>query len=547
LPVVTALTALWLVSLCNGPLWARVAAAVQASDPQDYLFLGACFVSLVLLFNTLLSLATLIRPLAKPMLIGVVLIAATAAAFMQQYGVMLDRVMIQNVFETDPAEVRDLLSLRLLLLWAALGLVPALLIAWLPLRRRSLTRGLIEGGASAAGSLALLAVIVLAFGADYASLMRNHRDLRFMLTPTNALWYTGSYLSRRGSVAQTLEVVGADARRDAGEVAGRKPRMVVLIVGETARADDFSLGGHPRETNPLLKVAGGTYFSQVSACGTSTAVSLPCMFSDLGRSGYSDAKAKRRENLLDVVRRAGADVLWLDNNSGCKGVCERVPVERFDATGHPDLCQGPECFDEVLVRDLEEHVSELRRDTLIVMHQKGSHGPAYYRRYPPEFERYTPTCVSSRLSDCTVEALHNTYDNTIVYTDFVVSRTIETLRRSAATLDSALLYISDHGESLGESGLYLHGAPYLVAPDVQLQIPMYAWFSQGYRERTRLDGGCVSDSAHQPYSHDNLFHTVLGILDVETTTYRRPLDMFAGCRVTASLSGNSEAAGTSHV
>ncbi|MDP1542322.1 MAG: phosphoethanolamine--lipid A transferase [Polycyclovorans sp.] len=531
------MAALWLVALCNGPLWTRVAQAVAADQARDYLFLGACFVSLVLFFNALLALLTLVRPLAKPLLIGVMLIAGTAAAFTQQYGVLLDRVMIQNVFETDPAEVRDLLSAHLLLLWAALGLLPALLIAWAPLRVRSLKAGLLEGSVNAAGSLAAVAVVVLAFGADYASLLRNHRELRFMLTPTNALWYTGSYLSRRNAVPQALEVVGADARQHADGPPDRKPRLLVLMVGETARAQDFSLGGrHARETNPLLKLAGGSYFSQVSSCGTSTAVSLPCMFSDLGREGYSDAKAKRRENLLDVVQRVGLDVLWLNNNSGCKGVCARVPVETFDERGHPGLCEGAECFDEVLVRDLEEHLASLKRDTLIVLHQKGSHGPAYYRRYPPAFERYTPTCASSRLPDCAGESLHNTYDNTILYTDFVVASTIETLKRYAATIDSAALYVSDHGESLGERGLFLHGAPYLVAPDVQVKIPLYAWFSAGYRERTQLNPDCVSGKTDQPFSHDNLFHTTLAMLGVDTAAYRPTLDMLAGCRMAANPS-----------
>lgn len=530
LPLITFMVSLWFVLLCNVPLWARVSAAVNAGRAQDTLFLGACFISLLLLFNALLTLATLVRPLAKPMLIGLILIAATAAAFMQLYGVAIDRVMIQNVFETDLAETRELLSLPLLLVWGALGLVPAGLVAWVPIRATTFKRGLVRGGAIAGASLGAMAIVVVAFGADYASLLRNHRDLRFMLTPTNAIWYTASYLSRRGKVPPVLEVVGGDARRHAGSVAAQKPMVFVLIVGEAARAQDFSLSGHERDTNPLLKAAGGIYFGNVTACGTSTAVSLPCMFSDLGRSGHGYATAKRRENLLDVVERAGIDVLWLDNNSGCKGVCTRVAVEKFDENHHAGRCASGECFDEAMVQDLGTHIAGLRRDTLIVLHQKGSHGPAYFLRYPAAFERFTPTCKSSRLSDCTREALHNTYDNTIVYTDFVVAQVIDALKQRADQLDGAALYVSDHGESLGESGLYLHGAPYRMAPDVQVQIPLYAWFSDGFQERAKLSLSCVRRSAGTAYSHDNLFHTTLSLLDVETGAYRRSLDMFASCR-----------------
>jgi lipid A ethanolaminephosphotransferase len=241
------------------------------------------------------------------------------------------------------------------------------------------------------------------------------------------------------------------------------------------------------------------------------------------------------------VKRSGIDVLWLDNNSGCKGVCDRVSVEIFDRNHHAGTCQDGECFDEVLAQDLKQHIADLRRDTLIVLHQKGSHGPAYYRRYPPAFERFTPTCKSIRLSDCTSQALHNAYDNTIVYVDFVVTQVIEALKQRGDRLDSAALYVSDHGESLGESGLYLHGAPSMMAPDVQLQIPLYAWFSEGYRKRSGLNTACVRQSAGAAYSHDNLFHTTLSLLDVETSAYRRPLDMFAGCRAAANRSGNIRA------
>lgn len=530
LQVVNFLVALWLLLLCNPGFWSRMASAVAPDRIHDYLFIGSCFVTLLLIFYTLLTAATLFRPLAKPVLIGILLIAATAASFMQQYGVAIDRVMIQNVFETDAAEVRDLVSFRLIVLWGALGLLPAALVAYVPLQHPSLRRLAVRSALTSALSLGAASFLVVAFSADYASLLRNHRDLRFVLTPTNALWYSASYLARRNEVMPIQEIVGADARKTSARLASYKPMVFVLVVGETARAEDFSLGGHNRLTNPLLQTKDGVYFRNVSACGTSTAVSLPCMFSDLGRKGYGSVKATSRENLLDVVRRAGVDVLWLDNNSGCKGVCARVEVEKMGKGQHGLQCTKEGCFDETLVLDLEHHLEDIQRDTLIVLHQKGSHGPAYFLRYPPEFERFTPTCKSIRLSDCTQEAIHNTYDNTIVYTDFVMSQVIKALRRRATQMDTAALYVSDHGESLGESGLYLHGAPFIMAPDEQIQVPLYAWFSESYRAWAGLSTDCLRRASGKAYSHDNLFHTTLSVLGIATQAYRSSLDMLAECR-----------------
>ena len=241
--------------------------------------------------------------------------------------------------------------------------------------------------------------------------------------------------------------------------AGRRPALVVLVVGETARAANFSLGGYPRETNPRLAELPIVYFDDVSACGTTTAVSVPCMFSPYGRKAYSDAKAKSHESLLDVLQRTGVSVLWRDNNSGCKGACERVPQHEGRALRHPDFCAGDACFDEVLLEGLPAWIDALAGDGLVVLHQQGSHGPAYHERSPAAFKRFTPECADAAVESCSRESIVNAYDNTILYTDFVLSRLIALLEREAERFDVAMLYVSDHGESLGENGLYLHGLP----------------------------------------------------------------------------------------
>jgi lipid A ethanolaminephosphotransferase len=252
------------------------------------------------------------------------------------------------------------------------------------------------------------------------------------------------------------------------------------------------------------------------------------MFQDVGRDGYRAAMAKSRENLLDVLQRAGIEVLWRDNNSGCKHVCDRVPQEDLAHLQLPGLCHDGHCDDEVLVHQLQERIDRLSGDGVIVLHMLGSHGPAYSKRYPPEHAAFKPACESSQLEKCSRDEIINAYDNTIRYTDHVLGAVIALLERNTATLDSAFLYVSDHGESLGEHGLYLHGLPYAIAPEEQTHVPMVVWLSEGYRQD--IDMHCMRGLADQPFSHDNLFHSVLGLMQVSTTVYKQERDLFSSCR-----------------
>ncbi|WP_454912810.1 phosphoethanolamine transferase [Variovorax gossypii] len=302
--------------------------------------------------------------------------------------------------------------------------------------------------------------------------------------------------------------------------------MLVLIVGETARAANFSLGGYARETNAALASRDILYFQNVVSCGTDTATSLPCMFSGLGAEDFSVRKARERENVLDVLLRTGVSVQWLDNNSGCKGVCARVPTQQMPTSGIDGLCGEDACQDEVLTRSLEERLSEVKQDTAIVLHQMGSHGPAYYRRYPAP-GKFQPTCDTNRIQSCDRQALVNTYDNTIEYTSQNIARIVEAARARALAMDIAVLYISDHGESLGERNIYLHGLPPMLAPSEQTHVPMLAWLPAQTQDRLKLPLSCLASVTGQKYSHDNLFSTLLGFFGVATAAYRADLDMLA--------------------
>jgi lipid A ethanolaminephosphotransferase len=314
---------------------------------------------------------------------------------------------------------------------------------------------------------------------------------------------------------------------------GGRPIVLFLVIGETARAANFELGGYRRPTNPELKSrADVVYFDKATSCGTSTATSVPCIFSPFRRTDFKLSTADHYVNLLDTLQRAGVVAEWRDNNAGCKGVCRRVATVYYPPRTDPQLCPNGYCFDEVMLKDLEEKLRHISRDTVIVFHQIGSHGPAYSQRYPAARERFEPVCRSNELHRCSPTEIVNAYDNSIAYTDFVLSRQIDLLLAAAGTADGVLLYASDHGESLGEDGVYLHGMPYAIAPKVQTEIPMLLWTSAGYRSRVNLDAACLSGTAHRAASHDNIYHTALGVFGVRNKVYADSLDLLATCRRT---------------
>jgi lipid A ethanolaminephosphotransferase len=512
----------------NLAFWRALLALVPADSAGNLGFLASSFVVLWVLLGLLLMLFAS-RHLLKPVSIGALLAAAVCTHFAIAYGVVIDRDMIQNVAETDFAEARELLTRGLAFHVLLLGVLPALVVARVPVRFASAGREACSRGLTALAGSALCAVLVGVHFKEFSLIGREHEELRLLINPTSPAYAAVRYLRGRRPEPTSVARIAADARRGAS-ASGARPLLVVLALGETARAANFSLNGYARETNPRLAALPVIDFPHVSACGTSTAVSVPCIFSPFGRSGYSERKARGHETLLDVLQRVGVGVLWRDNNSGCKGTCNRVPRQAQEELAVPGLCPGGECFDEVLVEGLPALVEAQRGDAFVVLHMRGSHGPAYALRSPAAFKKFGPECASADLRGCTREEIVNAYDNTIVYTDFVLSRLIERLEQAAERFDVAMLYVSDHGESLGEDGLYLHGLPWLLAPDEQKHVPMLLWLSEGFAGRRSLDRACLEARRDAPYSHDHLFHSILGLFDVRTRSYSPQLDLFSPCR-----------------
>jgi len=156
------------------------------------------------------------------------------------------------------------------------------------------------------------------------------------------------------------------------------------------------------------------------------------------------------------------------------------------------------------------------------LHQMGNHGPAYYKRYPKEFETFTPVYKTNQLEDCSKISLNNTYDNIILYTDYFLNEAISLLKNNDKNFQTSLLYVSDHGESLGENGLYLHGLPNFIAPDNQRHVPAFVWFGEQFDS---VNISVLRQNSTKKYTHDYIFHTLLGLMNVNTAIYNQKLDL----------------------
>lgn len=530
----TALVSLLFVLFYSAGFWKYLMAADLPPGLRGVLFLGAAGLLMVGMNILLLSFLAW-RFVQKPALAVVMVLAASAAYFIDSYGVVVDRHALQSVLETDAREGAQWLSWKMLVYLGLLGVLPALALWRIPVTYRRWPRELLSRGLMMLGALLLVGLAILPFSREMASTARNHAQLRDLATPFNLFTAVRGYIKHSSPAAPlVIRPLGTDARGGTRPPSA-KPRLLVLVIGESARAASFSLGGYSRDTNRELAKLDVTYFTDVSSCGTNTATSLPCMFSNLGRKDYKESAAKSSENLLDVVTRAGFQVEWEDNNTGSKRIALRNSDSEEDMAtlGATDLCDDEGCLDELLVRHLTQELlptdQDAKADKVYVLHMIGSHGPAYFKRYPKSFERFTPTCDSVALQACSQEQIRNSYDNTIAYTDHILARMVALLQAHADERTSALLFVSDHGESAGENGVYLHGAPYLFAPDEQTKVPMLLWTSPDFQEWRGLDTACAQAKRTLAISHDHFFHTVLGLLDVQTTAYRPELDALAGC------------------
>lgn len=522
-------SSLFLILFCNTALCRELFKLKGGMSVDSVVFYAPFFLVLMLLLVLFFTLFRF-KYLFKTTLILFLFAAAAIDYFMLAYGVVIDKSMMQNALETNSAEVTELLTWQLAYHLLIYGGIPAIFIIRTPLAFKPAFRQLFSN----LGYFLICAGLILGlcyfFYGDYASIYRNNRQLRYLINPVNVIDSSISILKHKLKTKHQLIPIGTDASLINNPNHFGKKSLTVLVLGETARAANFALDGYPRPTNPYLSQEAVFSFTNVHSCGTATAASVPCMFSGLGREYYDHDKAEYTENVLDVLSHAGVKVLWRNNNDNCKNVCNRVSTEDLSHLKLPDLCNAAECYDEILLYRLQAYVDALSRNGVIVLHQKGSHGPSYYLRHPPQFKVFIPECHQANLNDCSRQEVINAYDNTIAYTDFFLEKVIQFLKKNSAKYDTALLYVSDHGESLGENNVYLHGLPYFIAPEEQKHVPLITWFSKDFIAHNKINTACLQQHKDSPYSHQNLFHSMLGLMGVKSKSYNAKLDIFATCK-----------------
>jgi lipid A ethanolaminephosphotransferase len=526
-----ALVAVYILVVLNRSLWSEFHAALDASKGMAGFWVLSAAVTCRLIGNLVLTLALVMWPrIGKALLAILILVSAASAYYTQTFGVRLNEEIIQSIFETTRAEAMGLITTDSVTWIGLFGILPAVLVLVAPVRFRPLWASLRLRAAIVVGAAILLLVPPLFAGRAYVYFERNHRGMYDVYHPYAALSGTFHYLQRDVfRKKKTMTPIGTDATLAPNVALAARKRVVVLVVGETARAENQSLQGYARETNPEMKRAGALYFSDAWSCGTATTVSVPCMFSDMTREKFVKAVAKAHWNALDVLQHAGVDVYWRDNDEGCKDVCARVPNDDLTDAKIAGLCDASGCVDEVLVADLPQRLAQMKSPALLVLHIKGSHGPAYFQRYPAAFNVFKPGCDTAEVQTCTYDQTVASYDNTILYTDHILGRVVDALKADPE-VDSAMMYLSDHGESLGEKDVYLHGADWATAPTQQKHIPMLMWLSPGWVRDSGVRLDCMAQRRTQPASQDNVFHTLLGFFDTRTTVYKPELDLLSGCR-----------------
>jgi lipid A ethanolaminephosphotransferase len=525
---------LWLASIGNIALWLQVHQLPEVNGLRGFAFAMGFGVIIIATLTLILSFLNW-RWLLKPTLTVFFLSAASGGYFMMSYHIVIDSTMITNVLQTDTHEALDLMNWRMLISLVLLGILPCWVLWKTPVKTLRLSQQVVSNTLSGVTAMIVILGSLLAIYQDFSSIMRNHTDLRYLVNPLNSYYAIGMVAAKPFQFDKHIFLpIGQDAKV-AGLKPKEKPTLLLLVLGETARMGNFGVNGYERPTTPELANEDIISLKGVMSCGTSTATSVPCMFSHLGKVNF-EARKNNYESLIDVLHHAGLAVIWVDNQSGCKGVCERTPHVLTKELTHPSLCHDGECFDEIMLQQIDERIQALpaerrAKGVVIVMHQMGSHGPTYYKRVPDDFKKFKPECTSNALQECSREQVVNSFDNTILYTDHFLGQAIQWLKKSEATSATALLYVSDHGESLGENNLYLHGLPYRIAPDVQKRVPWITWWSSTFENQSGLSWRCLKNKTETAFTHDNYFHSVLGLMKVSSEVYQDKLDLHADCHL----------------
>ncbi len=487
--------------------------------------------SLILIFFSIFSFPYL----QKAAFITFFLTSASALYFSLRFNILFDESMLNNALETDFNEANDLLNRSFWLMFTLLGLLPSYIIFKLPLVYPKFWRNILVNLLSIIVAGAVIFITIAPYYAEFSSFVRNNNTkLSNSLLPYAPI-HSMVKIIRRANATTSTDKKQIDSSAHINEVMTRnrqKPLALIVILGETARASSFERINQQLSGREgfLSAEANLVYFDNVSSCGTNTAASLPCMFSTYGKSDYQRSFKRKFENIAELIQRVGYRVTWRNNNSGCKGLCGQLINDPINHSNSADYTAYDHFFDEALVADLSKRVASSKKDQVFFLHQMGSHGPAYFKRTPENYQLLKPACGSKDFGKCTQQQIINAYDNSIIYTNHVIAKAIDELKKLQDDYDTALVYLSDHGESTGEGGYYLHGIPYFMAPEEQTHVPMLIWLSEGFRQYQKIDVNCLESNKSQSLSHDHFSHTLLGLLDIVTNDYIDSLDILYRCK-----------------
>ncbi len=468
-----------------------------------WLLLLASLVVVMLSLHFMLTYLTLflLRKVGRVLLAILSVINAVAVYFVFTYHVIIDATAIENVFNTRYSEASGFFSWSLWLFILAAGVLPAVFCLLQPVVIGKAKKMAVYCGASLAVILAVLALNV------HQTLWISQHD-----TELGGLLQPWSYLVNTCRVISfSHDEQAEEIKLPDGRITDSEKAVVVLVIGESARKANFQLYGYWRDTNPLLSRQKGLKVYQATSCATYTTAGSKAIL-----------EPKNTDELYELLPnyafRTGADVSWRTSNWGEPPIhIEEYLTDSELSLRYPDEDHH---YDGILFHGLRERiVSSDKNKVLIVLHTSTSHGPQYADKYPKEFEVYKPVAKNVEEGEKNVAMLVNAYDNTIRYTDYLLSNLIDTLR-SMDDWHSAMIFISDHGESLGENKVFMHGLPMKIAPRVQYEIPFLVWTSKDFR-RFKPDSQLPA-VLEQHY----VFHSVLNLLSIQSPAYDEAFDVF---------------------
>lgn len=491
-----------------------------------HVFLTVSFPVLVLLMLVVLLVEMIIQTILfhpktiKPLSILFLILNSLAGYFVNTYHLVLNKTMLANIFDTNFFEATEWMGYAFWMYMFAFAFLPSLLVLRVQIHFEVLGRRCLKALYCVLVTASLLTVFI-PYKNDVKVYLKTNFNLRYQFVPTG---YVSALVSLMKASFQKGEVINSTQGMIQHPYWQQgKKNLIVFILGESARDANFSLSGYKRDTAAPLRpyLSDMVVFHHTESCGVVTRVSVPCLFSAYSRSNYAERAVVYSTNILDILQKNNMNVLWLDNELGCNKVCRNIPTEY--------TCKSRDCLDMQLNDVFRQKIATFEKDTFVVLHQRGSHGPRYDLRVSEDYRKWKPFCDRSDHQNCSSKELINVYDNTIYYTSVVIADLIKTLSQLTDEFNPILIYISDHGESLGEKDVYGHGGDFQDAPKEQKEVPFFIWMPKSTRDAFGFNQKCLNNKTKTQQSQDTIFHSLLGLMGIHTIIYDEKLDIFSGC------------------